>query len=179
MDDLDARRRVAIADLLVFEKETYVKPNSKSAIDARNKWEAKARGQALDMFYDTFGWIPDSITASEIWDHEIGWIYGRFERLGSAVLTGISTDEMQASLQQCENRAQHTYHVLAWSWLRPGTREYVQYVKLHNLEYVRQAQEEFIEGYTVGDKHYCTLCYMNASEAAQRIDRKVEETITI
>lgn len=147
-----------VADAKPAPKQRQPKPvqQQRSELD----WFA---WEALKMHYGATCYLPE-VSEREIWEKSAQWIYDRFDRLGKAVLTGISTKDMQASIARCQNK--HTHLDLAWSWLRPGTRSYVSYVKhLGSLAEVKAAQLEFIEGFDLGSRHWCGLCCNDFVEA--------------
>jgi hypothetical protein len=147
----------------------------KTQVDAdAEKWWRNATRFVEDAYYGETAYISPKLTREEVWQKSEQWIYDRFARLGKLVETGISTDQLVASIAKCqyvEHRNRTANKRLPELWLRPGTVEYVRHVKRHGLLAVREQQIAFGRGFDdVTGAHWCGFCsyrarLMNAGQA--------------
>lgn len=147
-------------------KQTSEKPIKKSKEEvarekARAEWWSKATQFAENAHYGATCYIP-ALSEEQIWGKHENWIYDRFTRLGKAVQTGITTEQLIKSVSTCQyipHRERTGLDHLPEIWLRPGTREYIHVVKRLGMSEVRAWQQAFLAGFDdLSGNHWCGLC---------------------
>lgn len=141
------------------------KQKTQAESDAEKWWRDAVRF-AEDAHNGETAYLSPKLTREEVWQKSDRWIYDRFDRLGKLVETGITTNQLAASVAKCsyiEHRNRTAYTYLPELWLRPGTLEYVRAVKRHGLLVVREQQIAFGRGFTdASGQHWCGFCSYRA-----------------